>query len=326
MFDITQEAFDRTLCAVRADRSIAFHNAKLIEVVRGTDGKERVTAEIAGASISFSTPRPFTEAGSRHLIDLIGRVGVVTPAVDHIDFDGHAHFRPYPDQSLRRSPELDRTVNSPRPDEKKPHVIGWRCDAQPDGFTAPAGLIPGKGGSFIPDDTEDLTIAVPPEFRELCRQYALSPKDVLQGFIADAAGLSNMINTLPRADGYSSNGSDERDMAEAYLGRAYDMRREIAEQSLVESEMDQEREIDKGILLSMLEDFDGDFGELIDVVESHINDGGLSDPRSRLEFTKDGDDAPTGILTVPFLTASGSSNVVVVEATRPDKQEADHED
>jgi hypothetical protein len=41
---------------------------------------------------------------------------------------------------------------------------------------------------------------------------------VLRGFIADLCGIMNWANN-PRADGYSSNGSDERQMAEQYQWR-----------------------------------------------------------------------------------------------------------
>jgi len=49
---------------------------------------------------------------------------------------------------------------------------------------------------------------------------------VLRGFIADAASLNNYM-AEPRADGYSSNGSDERMLAYDYIERAYGMRREF---------------------------------------------------------------------------------------------------
>lgn len=40
------------------------------------------------------------------------------------------------------------------------------------------------------------------------------PETVLRGFVADLAGIINQ-HTNPRTDGYSSNGSDERNMARA---------------------------------------------------------------------------------------------------------------
>ena len=46
----------------------------------------------------------------------------------------------------------------------------------------------------------------------------VTPEIVLRGFIADLTGIMNFVSS-PRADGYSSNGSDERDMARAYYER-----------------------------------------------------------------------------------------------------------
>lgn len=48
----------------------------------------------------------------------------------------------------------------------------------------------------------------------------MKPEVVLRGFIADLCGLMNWSNN-PRTDGYSSNGSDERDYAEAYYRVGY---------------------------------------------------------------------------------------------------------
>lgn len=63
-----------------------------------------------------------------------------------------------------------------------------------------------------------LTIALPPEMIRLCEGDTVEPQVVLCGFIADLCGLMNWARD-PRADGYSSNGSDERDRADAYYER-----------------------------------------------------------------------------------------------------------
>ena len=63
-----------------------------------------------------------------------------------------------------------------------------------------------------------LTIELPVEFVELCEADGVTPEIVLRGFIADLAGIHNWAAN-PRVDGYSSNGSDERDMAQAYYER-----------------------------------------------------------------------------------------------------------
>jgi hypothetical protein len=63
-----------------------------------------------------------------------------------------------------------------------------------------------------------ITLDLPPEFVALCAADGVKPETVLRGFIADLAGIMNW-QSAPRADGYSSNGSDERMMAQAYYER-----------------------------------------------------------------------------------------------------------
>jgi len=64
-----------------------------------------------------------------------------------------------------------------------------------------------------------ITIDLPAEFIELCAADGVKPETVLRGFIADLVGIMNW-QANPRADGYSSNGSDERMMAQAWYERA----------------------------------------------------------------------------------------------------------
>ena len=68
--------------------------------------------------------------------------------------------------------------------------------------------------------SESVTIELPDEFLELCQRYEQSPESVLRNFIADATGIISDYDK-PRPDGYSSQGSDEREIAQAYLERAY---------------------------------------------------------------------------------------------------------
>ena len=68
------------------------------------------------------------------------------------------------------------------------------------------------------DQNPSITIQLPPEFVELCESHGVSPETVLRGFIADVSGIMNWAAN-PRKDGYSSNGSDERDMAQQYYQR-----------------------------------------------------------------------------------------------------------
>ena len=63
-----------------------------------------------------------------------------------------------------------------------------------------------------------ITIDLPPEFVALCAAHGVEPVTVLRGFIADLAGIMNWADS-PRADGYGSNGSDERRYAMEYYER-----------------------------------------------------------------------------------------------------------
>lgn len=63
-----------------------------------------------------------------------------------------------------------------------------------------------------------VTIELPQEFIDLCQGDGVTPEIVLRGFIADLCCIMNH-GTTPRADGYSSNGSDERYMAREYYER-----------------------------------------------------------------------------------------------------------
>lgn len=63
-----------------------------------------------------------------------------------------------------------------------------------------------------------ITIDLPPEFVDLCKGDGVEPEVVLRGFIADLAEIMNWAD-VPRADGYSSNGSDERRYAMEYYER-----------------------------------------------------------------------------------------------------------
>ena len=63
-----------------------------------------------------------------------------------------------------------------------------------------------------------ITIQLPDEFLDLCDEDMVTPERVLRGFIADLCGIISWAS-CPRADGYCSNGSDERDMAREYYER-----------------------------------------------------------------------------------------------------------
>ena len=70
----------------------------------------------------------------------------------------------------------------------------------------------------MPRKQNRITLELPPEFIALCKGDNVPPEVVLRGFIADLAEIMNWASA-PRADGYSSNGSDERRMAREYYER-----------------------------------------------------------------------------------------------------------
>jgi hypothetical protein len=70
----------------------------------------------------------------------------------------------------------------------------------------------------MPRQKTRLTLTLPPEFIDLCAADGVEPEEVLRGFIADLAEIINWADN-PRADGYSSNGADEREYASAYYER-----------------------------------------------------------------------------------------------------------
>lgn len=66
--------------------------------------------------------------------------------------------------------------------------------------------------------SKTITLKLPQEFLDLCKEDRVDPEQVLQGFIADLCGIIS-LQSNPRTDGYSSNGSDERLMAREYYER-----------------------------------------------------------------------------------------------------------
>lgn len=212
----TQTFFDAVLLEVCADDHLLFEYL-------GQTERKPIAPGLGAMAQRKDGPRPFW-------CDLIGKRGVVR-STRYPDGEGGSfyHFEPYQDQSLRRAFDLDSTVQDTDHPHRHHSCIGWRNQRHPDGFLAPAGLLPGLDGAFVEDLSECHACCVPLEFRLLCERHGLSPTLVLQGFMADAAQLRNYL-TLPRADGLNSNGSDERLLAGHYLERTYGMAIEEAVQ------------------------------------------------------------------------------------------------
>ncbi|WP_150124089.1 hypothetical protein [Cupriavidus nantongensis] len=249
------------------------HNVRLIAVHPAEDGLVRMTIEHAGNTHELVGGSPFNEEWSRRDV---GKVGYIVPAsrVGRELPVGACHFRPYVDQSLQRVPELDSndaacaTVGG-----RRANIVGWICDTNPNGFRAPVGLIPGEGGQFVADETIEVTLRVPPEFVRECNRVQMSPEEVLRSFAGDLAGIHNFV-VRPRADGYGSNGSDERDRAEAWLERAHGMNAidlDALEQQRENAREKQYQRDDFAALLDDFEDLGGNADDLFAAVQALVD-------------------------------------------------------
>jgi hypothetical protein len=123
-------------------------------------------------------------------------------------------FRAYADQRVRRVRALD---------DAETGKWAWTFTDTLRVVLVKAGIIPGQNGAVVPEDSQALSLNVPHEFFLFCARFRLHPADVLRGFVADLCALQNFV-IRPREDGYSSNGSEERLLAQAYFERAYGWR------------------------------------------------------------------------------------------------------
>lgn len=159
----------------------------------------------------------------------VGAVGVTT-------WDAAAAtwtFTAYLDASLRRRSELD-----------SPGRVGWSNARRPGGWTCPRGIVPGERGMFHEDDTEQVTIAIPQEFFEICRIFRVSVDNALRAFIADACGIENNPNDQ-RADGYNRTSEKGTNAAEDYLNVAFSSRvdlRSLVVYRLPDDDLDEDDE------------------------------------------------------------------------------------
>ena len=279
--------FDPFAELIKPFSHVVLHNVKVLDVQPApepheTNGRavvyEVLTVERHGRTETIPSGSPWSAEWSSKKI---GQHGYLQSArSNHGGPPGGCYFRDYPEQTLRRVPELDTATGH-----------GWICDAAPRGLLAPAGLIPGASGRFVPDETIEVTVKVPPEFVRECKRVELSPADVLKGFIGDLAGLQN-FNNCPRADGYGSNGSDERDKAEDWFQRAYGIHAINLEQR--EAEEDERRERreaceDFGDLLDDFLAYGGAEGDLRAAVETLIDQ---QRAKSEAEDGKPGQESP----------------------------------
>lgn len=259
--------FDIFAALAHPGSEVVIHNVRLIDVQPGEDGYERLTIEQAGITRAL-IGRRWNEQFSRRNV---GKIGYLVPARPISISDdlpiGACYFYGYIDQSLRRVPELD----SDAPGSSAP--VGWYCDAEPQGFRAPVGIIPGERGGFVPDETVSVTLRVPPEFVRECSRVRMTPEELLRSFVGDLAGIQNFVS-CPRADSYGSSGSDERDYAQAWLDRAHGMNAiDLNELENREFEAEERQGLldDFAGLLDDFEHYGGNAEELLAIVSSLVD-------------------------------------------------------
>lgn len=243
----------------------AIHNVRLVDVRQADDQAVRLVVQHNGVTREVAGGGRWSQEWSQRDV---GSYGYLVPARHGPGSatgpaHGTSYFRPYADPSLRRVPELDDGKGN----------CGWVCEAKAGGFLAPSHIIPGREGGFVADKTEQVTVRVPPEFIRECRRVQLSPVELLEGFIGDAAGIQNYIEQ-PRADGFGSNGSDERDMAEAWIQRAYGMNA-VDVFALEEQEAEEnDRQMDRDEIGGLLDEFidnGGQFDDLYKAVQALVD-------------------------------------------------------
>lgn len=256
-------SFDPFAALAQPGASVTVHNVRLIDVQQGEGGHELLTVEHAGTPHELIGGGSWSQEYSRRNV---GRFGYIVSAqlFGGERSAGACYFRDYIDQSLRRVPELDSNDQVASDDGREPEVVGWRCDARPHGFRAPTGIIPGEAGRFVPDETVTVTLRVPPEFVRECRRVRMTPQELLRSFVGDLVGIQSFV-ACPRADRYGSNGSDEREYADAWLQRAHGMNAiDLDAQDAREDEA-QEEQFQRDDFAALLDDFKSYGGKVDDL-------------------------------------------------------------
>ena len=212
-------------------RPTLYYDARLKGVATAGNGENRLDIEYRGRELSL----PADPANALHYekrLNTSGADAVIIGLARLIRKKPQGGNRPrlfyrfdaYVDQSLRRAFELDdyEFIDS----DYNINCIGWRNDKNPDGFLAPRGIIPGEGGRFVSDNTAKHAVAIPFEFIELATRMKTDPVSVIQLFIADVCHLQNTPE-LPRADGFSSRGTETSRKAQDYLRQAWRLKKDF---------------------------------------------------------------------------------------------------
>ena len=210
-------------------RPTLYYDARLTGVTTAGNGEKRLTIEYRGKELSL----PADPANAQHCekrlntsgTGLIGLARLIRKKTQGGNRPrAFYRFDAYIDQSLRRAFELDdyEFIDS----DYNINCIGWRNEKSPDGFLAPRGVIPGEGGRFVSDSTARHAVAIPFEFIELATRMKTDPVSILKLFIADACHLQSTPE-LPRADGFSSRGTESSRKAHDHLRQAWRLKKDF---------------------------------------------------------------------------------------------------
>lgn len=208
-----------------------YYDARLKSVILTANG-ERFVIEYRGKDLFLPADSAnaafYDKLLKQNEKDKTGLIGLVSQVRkrngNHSRGRGFYRFDAYPDQSLRRAFELDDFEYVD--EDHNLNCIGWRNQANPSGFLAARGIIPGKEGRFISDTTSSYTVGIPFEFIEIATRLKQDPVSMLKNFMADACQLHSS-DELPRADGFSSRGPEAEKKAADYLRQAYKLKKDL---------------------------------------------------------------------------------------------------
>lgn len=211
-------------------RSTLYYDARL-KGLRTTPNGQRLLIDYQGRELLLAADAGHLQQCEKYLALPENRHGLIGLArLVRRKNAGHSRSKPlyrfdaYCDQSLRRAFDLDDY--EPIGHGHNLNCIGWRNDTHPDGFLAPRGIIPGKAGRFVSDNTEAYTVCIPIEFAELAARMKTDPVSLLQGFMADVCQLQHSPE-LPRADQLASRGTEAVRKARDYLRLAWRLKKDF---------------------------------------------------------------------------------------------------
>ena len=135
-------------------RPFLYYDARLKGVILTANG-ERFVIEYLGKELFLPADSAnaayydkMLKQGEKEETGLIGLVSQVRKKnnVGHSRARGFYRFDAYPDQTLQRAFELDDFDYFGQ--DHNMNSIGWRNEANPNGFLAARGIIPGKEGRY----------------------------------------------------------------------------------------------------------------------------------------------------------------------------------